>query len=305
MLYSEFTAMNTHIILAAQGDAERVAQGFEKTREYIAAREAQFTRFQETSELLQLNRAAGTWFNASPELFDVVQQAYELHHQTENLFDPSILHALEHAGYDVSMDIVRTRGASQAPASAAIRGNFRATAFLRSPRAIWLAPGTRLDLGGIAKGWIAERAAQCLAQYADACAVNAGGDLFAHGVPSEGAWEIALEDPQDAEKTLAVLRVPHGAVATSSITKRRWKQGSVERHHLIDPRTGLPAATDWLSVTVIAPHATVAEVFAKSLLIAGSRQAQAIAAHRDDIEFIAVDQDRKLWGSPNAKDFIQ
>ncbi|HZQ08154.1 MAG TPA: FAD:protein FMN transferase [Anaerolineae bacterium] len=304
MLYYEFTAMNTHIVLAAQGDDERVAQGVEIAREYIAAREAQFTRFQETSELMQLNRAAGTWFNASPELFDVMQQAYELHQQTEGLFDPSILNALEHAGYDVSMDIVRTRGASQVSTSAVTRGDFRATAFLPSQRAIWLAPSTRLDLGGIAKGWIAEHAAQCLADYANACAVNAGGDLFAHGVPSEGAWEIALEDPQDAERTLAVLKVPHGAVATSSITKRRWKQGNVERHHLIDPRTGLPAATDWLSVTVIAPHATVAEVFAKALLIAGSREAHSIAAYRDDIEFIAVDQDSKLWGSPNAKDFI-
>jgi thiamine biosynthesis lipoprotein len=76
------------------------------------------------------------------------------------------------------------------------------------------------------------------------------------------------------------------------------------QHHLIDPRTGQPAETDWLSVTVIAPSATVAEVFAKALLIAGSRQAERIAARRSDLAFIAVDRTGQLWGSNNAKEFL-
>lgn len=298
----EFRAMNTHIVLAAEGESERVALGFEQTRALIAKREAQFTRFQETSELSALNRAAGTWFNASPELFEVMQQAYELHQQTEGLFDPAILNVLEHAGYDASMDVVRTRSVNSYASSApAALGDFQATAFHVAQRAIWLAPGTRVDLGGIAKGWIAEQAAHLLAEYSEACAVNAGGDLCAIGVPKDApGWEVEIEDPRDAEQILAVLHVPPGAVATSSITKRRWQQNGMSLHHLMDPRTGLPAATDWLSVTVITPHATRAEVFAKALLIAGSRQAQAIAAHRDDLQFIAVDQAGKLWGSQNV-----
>lgn len=306
MEYFDFSAMNTAVVLAGEGQAARVAEGFARVRSLVAKREAQFTRFQEMSELSALNRASGTWFNVSPELFDVLQQAYALHLETQGLFDPAILASLENAGYNTSMDELRRRGASaNAVVPTTIPAGFRALSFHASQQAVWLPAGTRIDLGGIAKGWIVEEAAHVLSEYTRACAVNAGGDMFAIGAPeTETAWEIEVEDPRDSAQTIALLSVPPGAVATSSITKRKWKQGAQERHHLIDPRTGLPASTDWLSVTVIAPHATAAEVFAKALLIAGSREAMSIAAGHDDVEFIAVDRDGKLWGSENAGAFL-
>lgn len=300
----EFSAMNTHITLVAEGKEEQVARGFESARDYIVAREAQFTRFRETSELSALNRAAGTWFNASPELFACMQEAYALHLETQGLFHPAILKALEHAGYDASLEIVRGRVNAEREDTVEF-GDFRSVSFLDAQRAIWMPDGMRIDLGGIAKGWIAEQAAHVLAEYAETCAVNAGGDLFSIGLPEAAdAWEVEIEDPNDAEKTIALLRAPEGAVATSSITKRKWKQGTQERHHLIDPRTGLPATTDWLSVTVLAPHATIAEVFAKALLIGGSENAGQLLAGREDLQFIAVDGESKLWGSDRAREFL-
>ena len=129
--------------------------------------------------------------------------------------------------------------------------------------------------------------------------------MFMVGLPAgENVWPVALEDPRDSDQTLAILRVGPGAVATSSIMKRRWQQGKRVRHHLIDPRSGAPAETDWLSVTVIAPHATTAEVFAKALLIGGSREAEGIAARYSDLAFIAADRVGQLWGSDNAKELL-
>src|SRR5258708_32830703 len=107
MEYFEFRAMNTQIVLAAEGASETLAAAFEQTHASIAAREAQFTRFQDTSELAAMNRAAGTWFNCSPEMFELMQTAQEYHQQTKGLFNPAILGALEGAGYDASLEIVR------------------------------------------------------------------------------------------------------------------------------------------------------------------------------------------------------
>jgi thiamine biosynthesis lipoprotein len=306
MEFFEFAAMNTRVVLAASGDPTRVQNGFSHARQCVEQYAAQFTRFQETSELSRLNRAAGGWFNVSPEMFEVLQQARALYVETQGLFNPAILDALEHVGYDASMDVVCVRADNSfTPHPIVLPADFQAVSFHAAQRAVWLPEGMRVDLGGVAKGWIAEQAARVLAQYADVCAVNAGGDMFTIGLSeNESAWEIELEDPRDSKQTLAVLRVPPGAVATSSVNKRKWKQGAQERHHLIDPRTGLPAATDWLSVTVMAPHATVAEVFAKALLLAGSREALTIAGARRDVEFIAVDPDGKLWGSKNAGEFF-
>jgi thiamine biosynthesis lipoprotein len=306
MEYREFRAMNSDILLAAEGEPKAIARGFGSAQALIASLEARLTRFSETSELAQLNRTSGAWFHASDELFDVVSQAYHYADETDGLFDPSILDALENAGYDRSMDIIRAHGVAPRPRLGKLKKfDFSAVQLDPDAHAIRLPQGMRLDLGGIAKGWIVERAAQELGVYSDACAVNAGGDMFMMGLPSgEEAWRVAFEDPRDPDQTLAVLRVGPGAVATSSIMKRRWQQGKRVRHHLIDPRSGQPAETDWLSVTVSALHATAAEVFAKVLLIAGSSEAEQITAQHGDFAYIAVDRVGQLWGSNKAKELL-
>ncbi len=298
--------MNTDIQLFAEGPAEAVETGFSQARAYIEASEKRFTRFSEDSELSHLNSLAGTWFEASLELFDVMAQAQRLHALTGGLFDPSILNALLTAGYDRTFDEIKIHGAGTA--TLPVRQSLHRFSDVRLDslrRRIWLPPDLRVDLGGIAKGWIAEHAAQVLAKWSQACVVNAGGDAFIVGLPEgQPYWRMTLEDPLDQEKGIAVLKVGPGAVVTSSITRRRWQQNGQARHHLIDPRTQQPAETDWLSVTVIAPHAAEAEVFAKSLLIVGSRQATQVASRAQNIEFIAVDQNKQLWGSQHSREVL-
>jgi thiamine biosynthesis lipoprotein len=306
MEYQQFRAMNSEIVLAAEGSADSRTLGFKLARDFIAAGEARFTRFSETSELSRLNRSAGAWFQASPELFEVVRQACEFAAETRGLFDPTMLAALEAAGYDKSMDEIRARGVSAPSRSVTpTRSAFRAIQLDEIQQAIHLPLDTRIDLGGIAKGWIAEQAARLLSEYAEACAVSAGGDMFMIGLPAdEAAWEVGLEDPRDPSRDLTTLHVQPGAVATSSIAKRRWQQGRRQQHHIIDPRTGTAADTDWLSVTVMAPHATLAEVYAKALLIGGSREAEGLAAQRPDITFIAVDHNNQLWSSAHTNEVL-
>lgn len=306
MEYCEFRAMNSAIVLGAEGEPSEVERGFEFTRGWIQAQEQRFTRFSETSELAALNRRAGGWAAVSDELFEIVATAFELHRQTQGLFDPTILDALERAGYDKSMDELRRYGAGEQKPSARRAGTFGEVQFDAQAHAICLPRGVRLDLGGIAKGWIAEHAAEHLAAYSRACAVSAGGDMVLIGLPEgQAAWEVDLEDPRTPDLTLAQLRVGPGAVATSSVTKRRWQQGDKTQHHLIDPRTQQPAITDWLAVTVIAAHAVTAETFAKGLLIAGPHEAENIAADAPDLDYIAVDQDGRLWGSPTAARYLE
>ena len=307
MEYYEFRAMNSAIVLAAEGDPKQVALGFRNAREFIEESEQRFTRFSDQSELSQLNRAAGQWFHPSPAMFELLKLAQQYVNLTDGLFDPSILPYLQRAGYDRSMDEIRLNGANQDfTVSVQEKLNFKTLLLDEETGLVWLPPGMQIDLGGIAKGWIAERAASLLAEKTSSCAVNAGGDLFMIGLPEgRSAWEVVLEDPRDPDQTLAILRVGPGAVATSSIMKRAWRQGDKQQHHLIDPRSGEPAITDWLSVTVIVPQAATAEVFAKVLLIAGTEQAMDdLLASQGEIAFIAVDRQGRLWGSQNSKEYI-
>jgi thiamine biosynthesis lipoprotein len=313
MQYLEFRAMNSDIILAAEGLPNKIESGFQVARSYIEYSERRFSRFASDSELSRLNRAAGAWFEASPELFELVRLSREFYEGTGGLFDPSILPDLKRAGYDRSMDEIRAKGASGDPEiDTGGRAAFNEVRLDReggkisrgksgrdktSSGEIYLPSGMEIDLGGIAKGWIAERAAGILSDYATACAVSAGGDMVLVGEPEGGTgWEVALEDPRDPEAELAVLKVSPGALATSSITKRRWQRSGKSLHHLIDPRNGEPAVTEWLSVTVAAPHAAEAEVLAKALLIAGPEDGMALLSKNEDVGFIAVDREGKLFG---------
>ena len=300
-----FRAMNTDMVLAAEGKLEQLTPGFEKTKQFIVESERRFTRFSENSELSQLNRTSGTWFHASPDLLTVISLAQNYVEQTQGLFDPSILPDLKRIGYDRTMDLIRAEGVFSLPSpSPRQRTPFDGVIIRPDESLICLPSGMSLDLGGIAKGWIAEQASKILAKYSPACGVNAGGDMYLVGLP-EGmeSWPVDMDDPRSPGETLAMLNIPPGGVATSSITKRVWKQGEKQRHHLIDPRTGEPAETDWLSVTVIAAHTDMCEVFAKALLIAEPKEAQMIAQNAD-ISYFAVDREGNILGTQKSMEYI-
>ena len=122
---------------------------------------------------------------------------------------------------------------------------------------IALGAGVRLDLGGIGKGYAADRAAELLA-LAGPCLVNAGGDIAVRG----GAWPVGVTP----ELTLELTR---GGMATSGRDRRHWRRDGAELHHLIDPSTGRPATGGPLRVTVIAGSAVEAEVAAKAAFLGG------------------------------------
>jgi thiamine biosynthesis lipoprotein len=124
--------------------------------------------------------------------------------------------------------------------------------------------GAALDFGGIAKGWTVDRAAGKLPNLGWAI-VNAGGDLRVVGTPPR-ALDVGIEDPYDANVEALRLGLSAGALATTSVTVRAWGQGN---HHVIDPRTSLPAMTDVVQATVWGETCADAEVWSKAALLGG------------------------------------
>jgi thiamine biosynthesis lipoprotein len=134
-------------------------------------------------------------------------------------------------------------------------------------------PGTAFDLDGVAKGWIADRALALLDRHPGAL-VDADGDIAIRTAQGD-SWEVSVADPRAPGAELAVFVLPGArlgaryGVATSGISIHRWTAPDGERHHLIDPRTGLPAATDIVQATVLAGSASAAEAWAKTAVVLG------------------------------------
>lgn len=305
MEFYEFRAMNSRITFAAEGT--NANDGFIGAQTYIEDAEQRFSRFREDSELSELNRSAGTWFSASDDMISVLQIALDCYRMTEGLFNPAILPDLKSAGYTRSMDELRIHGADLEADSQSPKSNlsFDLIQLDAAHNRVLLPKEMQIDLGGIAKGWIAEQAAKTLSAYSKACGVNAGGDMFLIGHPeNETGWDVGLEDPRDPSKDLIDLWVDEGAVVTSSVVKRVWKLGGKTRHHLIDPRNGEPAETDWLSVTFFDQHAATAEAFAKAILIGGHEYADRLLKRHPGLDFLTVDERGGIWSSLDQKETV-
>lgn len=305
MHYDEFPAMSTTVQLAAEGDPARLRPAFDQVRRFVEQSERRFSRFLDDSELARLNRSAGHWFEASGPMLALITEALYLYHLTDGLFDPSVLSALRLAGYDRDLNEIRGQDlpASLPPNRPFLP--FDRTSLDHETGGIRLAAGMQIDLGGIAKGWIASQAAKLLLAVTEVCAVGAGGDMALVGLPATAsAWEIGLEDPRQAERMLAVLRVQPGGLATSTVTRRRWTQAGVPRHHIIDPRSGAPSDSPWLSVTVSHPSPTLSEAFAKALLIAGPSAAPALATKAQGLRYLAIGPAGELAGNFEQSEII-
>jgi thiamine biosynthesis lipoprotein len=265
----EFRAMNTDIRIVATGGLGPLLLARAETTFHNL--EARLSRFLPDSELSRLNLHSGVPVRVSRELFRVVRLAALLHRRTRGTFDPAILPALEAAGYDRSFQLVQPCAA--APASPVGRPrSFKAVRLRAAGRLVALPAGMRLDLGGIGKGYAVDRAVAVMAPARNYL-VDAGGDIFAAGSSPAGAgWTVSVADPFSPERDVALLRLQDEALATSTTAVRRWQRGGSWQHHLIDPRTGRPAATDIVSASVVARTTAEAEVFAKCALIRGSEQ---------------------------------
>jgi thiamine biosynthesis lipoprotein len=270
MTRRSFRAMGTEIELFVDGaDTESALDAAESEFHRL---EGLLSRFQGNSELSRLN-ASGS-IDASPDLIRVVELAVAAREQTQGRFDPTIHDALVSAGYDRSFELFAPDEQSDVDDGVHLHLHRRTPSQLhggvhvRGSR-IDLDAGLHLDLGGIGKGYAAERAAELLAT-AGPCLVNAGGDVATRS----GSWPVGVET---SGELLTLELEGSRALATSGKDRRRWRRNGREQHHLIDPRTGAPADSDLLRVTVVAGDAVAAEVDAKALFLAGADRAAAEA----------------------------
>lgn len=243
-----FPAMGTEIE-AWCGDS---AAELEAVRELFQRVESVCSRFVPDSELSRINRAPGpSSHRLSSLMADVISSADTARSSTEGLVDIGVGSAVTGWGYDRSFESIEDRQTGPEPLTA--------PAWEMRSGMLWKGGDTVLDLGGIAKGWTADRAVE-----QGMCTVaSAGGDLrSAHP-------ETTVTVVDSSDEPAVEVRVGIGALATSSIGRRRWSVGNRIVSHLMDPRTMAPVATPIVSATVVAATAVEAEAGAKAVLLKG------------------------------------
>jgi thiamine biosynthesis lipoprotein len=255
----------TATVVVSDADALSVARRAVEAE--LTALDLACSRFRDDSELSRLNAGGGRRVCASPLLLEAVAVALRAAALTNGIVDPTIGEALVLAGYDrdfaeVGAGPVRLVG-RRVPGWRQVFVD-PARSEVRVPR------GVRLDLGATAKALGADRAAAAAAGAVPGVGVlvNLGGDIAVAGPAPADGWLVRVADdhrapPEAPGQTIAVLA---GGVATSSTTVRRW---GTDAHHIIDPRTGLPADSRWRTVSVAAATCVDANIASTAAIVLG------------------------------------
>ncbi len=267
-----FRAMGTEMLVCVDNGSEQPPAELADVPVWFEEWEQILSRFRLNSELSRLNRAGSQPISVSETLWQVFQSALTAEKFTSGLVTPTVAKAVLEVGYDRDFKLMAGQTLVPIMSEPAMVSPLELVTWDESSRCIYLPEGAQLDFGGIAKGWAAEQVAQRL-KHAGPVLMNCGGDIAMSGPLLDGSpWEVGVFKPFDRSSGyIGMLYFNQGCgVATSATDRRRWMQGGRLRHHIIDPRSGLSAATDVISATVVAPTAVEAEAAAKSVLIRGS-----------------------------------
>lgn len=292
MQQTAFTCMNTTI-----RTFDLPAESVRKITHLFKKSERTLSRFNQTSELSQLNNTKNIPFLCSSILFEAIRIADFYYAVTKGIYNPYLGKQLIALGYDRSFELLEANPDEEA--SPSLNANIRPLLIDAGMRSITLKQDIQIDLGGIAKGWTA----QCIAELLQedgirSGAISAGGDICAWGLEYKKRV-VKIDHPRRTEETIASIELHRDAgIATSSIVKRNWvTAGGRRHHHILDPRTGMPSTSNLIQATVIAPTLTEAEAMAKCMLILGWEEGLKRFNDNKNIAFIVLtEEDRCLSG---------
>jgi thiamine biosynthesis lipoprotein len=253
------STVELRVIAAEQYQVDHV---FAVLWEEVRTFEQQFSRFKQESELTRFNERAGDEVPISPAFRELLLSVRHYATVSEGLFNPFILPALQDAGYVHSMtDSQTTR-------------DYRARTIV-DPRQLTISDvtaqipeGSALDLGGIGKGYLADRLASLTDSVAVDYCLSLGGDMRVRGSDVEGPWQIDVQSAVDRTRDVAYVTCAQDTFGVATSGSTRQKLGASQAHQ-IDPRSGTALPQSEQMCTVVAPTATAADVMASCILIGG------------------------------------
>jgi thiamine biosynthesis lipoprotein len=263
------------------------------------------------SELSALNREASrSPFRVSEELFDFVQRCKALYEATENAFDPTVAPLVRAWGF---FTLHPERPSDTEIAAAKARSGFDKVRLNEAARTVsYAVAGMEIDPGGIGKGYAVDQAVQVLREMnIEAALVSAGGStLYALGCPpNRPGWRVAIKDPADFQRALALVDLCGGSLSTSGISEKSVQVGARRYSHIFDPRTCEPIE-GMCQVTVIAPGATESDALTKAAFILPRDSVLNLFRRRAGVHALRVEgpcgEERSVWITPwSSSVFVQ
>ncbi|MGC4094238.1 MAG: FAD:protein FMN transferase [Polyangiaceae bacterium] len=269
--------------------------------------ESILSEWRDDSEVGRINREAGSWVEVGPETAEVIKKSLWAGRISEGTFDIT---------FQAMSGVWRFGSAQQAtptlPSPAEVRKlraliDYRKVEFDPKGPRVRIPKGRKIGLGGIAKGYIVDRAVDVLRRAGlSSFLVQAGGDLYGAGRKPDGSpWVSGIRDPRDPHGGFfATIELEDHAFSTAGDYARSFVIDGKRYHHIIDPRTGYPATAS-RSVTVHAPDALTADMIDDAVFILGPDKGLKLAESLPNVGVVIVDAHNKLWISASLQAKVQ
>ncbi len=275
--------MDTVITLTGYCDEELLEQAMELCAQY----EGLLSRTVEGSDVWNINHSAGEPVYVSDSTMELISLALEVCEKSGGGLDITIAPAVELWDFKADKGVIPD---SAALSEAVSRVDYTKVAL--GENTVTLPSGMEIDLGAVAKGYIADRVAEFLRENnVESAVLNFGGNVIAMGSKPDGTpWNIGIQDPdQPTGDSIAVLKVNDTSVVTSGVYQRGFELDGVWYHHILDSATGMPVDNGVASVTIISDQSALGDALStacfvmgqEGLALAGSMGAEAIIIYAD------------------------
>ena len=292
--------MGTYVSIIVYADKNCGNEIIESAYKKIEELERIASNYDENSEVCRLNQQ-GYLDEASDELLEMIDLSIEYYKITDGSFDITIepLLKLWSEGLWKESEEVQAEKISEA---LMLVGSDKIN--IENRKIEFELDGMSVTLGGIAKGYIIDKAMDVIQEAGvESALINAGGDIVSLGVKDDGEmWNISLENPDNTDESIASFNFAGKAVATSG-NYYRYFDPDKEVHHIIDPKTGF-SADKCISVTVIAQTCTEADALATSVFVMGSQDGLKLVESLDNVEALIIDSERNIYKSSGLSKYL-
>ena len=240
------------------------------------------------SDVSRINQAGGETVTVDPETWEILRRAKEISALTGGAF--SITIAPVTALWTFTGTLSNSVPTDEARLSALPLVDDQKIE-LGENNMVTLPAGMQIDLGGIAKGYIADKVAKLIREKAYAGIISLGGNVYTIGQKPDGSkFSVAITDPQTPSTARSVIYTKDCTVVTSGTYERGFNFGGVRYHHILDPKTGWPSQSDLVSASFVMDSSMTADALATACIVIGSEKALALAKERGlDAMFITGD----------------
>ena len=290
-------AMDTYMTLAAYGD--NADDALTAASREINRLEATLSRTIDTSDVGRLN--VGEAVVVQPETRALLERALTLSDETGGAFDMTVAPLV--ALWGITSDAPRVPSQEEIDALLPLVGGGH---IHLDGREATLDEDCAIDLGGIAKGFTSDKAADILSRSgADRACANLGGNVYVYSRENSRAWNVAIEDPKGKDGYVCILSLTDHFVVTSGGYQRYFTgpDGTVYQH-ILDPKTGYPVQSDLLSASVILPRSgdalagTRADAYSTALYVMGEHGAADFWRAHKDFDMVLVTTDGRVVYTP-------